>query len=107
MINLTVGVKAKKSSLKKAAFWSVLLVHHRDTDPPVSRVFGIVWVVGRCIGHAFNLGKSAIGYAFFANDLASFFGTLGRQSPVVFAVRVGKFHTVGMAPNGNFVGRGG
>jgi hypothetical protein len=79
MINLTVGVKAKKKQLEKAAFGSVLLVHHRNADPPVAGVFGIVRVVRRCVSHAFNLGKSIAWYALFLNDLSSFFGTLCRQ----------------------------
>ena len=79
MINLTLRVKAKKKQLEKAAFWSVLLVHHRDTDPPVARVFGVIWVVRRRIGHAFNLGKSIAWNALPFNDLSSFLGTFCRQ----------------------------
>jgi len=79
MNNLTMGVKAKKKQLEKVAFWSVLLVHHRDADPSVARVFGVIWVVRRCIGHAFNLGKSIAWNALFLNDLSSFLSTLCRQ----------------------------
>jgi hypothetical protein len=105
MINLTVGVKAKKKQLEKAAFGSVLLVHHRDTDPPVARVFGVTGVVGRRIGHTFNLGKSIARNSFFLNDLSSFLGTFCRQGPVVSIVCVGKLHAVGMTANGHFVGQ--
>ena len=76
MINLTVGVKAKKKQLEKAAFGSVLLVHHRNADPPVAGVFGITGVVGGRIGHTFNLGKSIARNSLFLNDLSSFLGTL-------------------------------
>ena len=107
MGNLMKRVKGpKKSSLKKL-LGRVLLVHDRDADPPVARVFGVFGVVGRRIGYAFNLGKSIARNAFFLNDLASFLGTLGRQGPVVSVIGVGKLHAVGMPANGHFVGQGG
>ena len=82
MGNLMKRVKGpKKSSLKKL-LGRVLLVHDRDTDPPVARVFGVFGVVGRRIGYALNLGKSIARNAFFLNDLAS--GTQAKHGEVGF-----------------------
>ena len=78
MVILLGLVKAKKKQLEKSCFGG-LLVHHRDADPPIARVFKVVGVVGCRVGYTFNLGKSIARNTLFLNDLSSFLGTLSRQ----------------------------
>src|SRR5574343_566900 len=79
------------------------LVHHRDADAAVARVFGVVGVERGGVGHALDLGKAAGVDAGAFERFAGFFSPFGRQRPVVAAVAVGKLQAVGVAAHGQLV----